>query len=251
MSIYDSARLARAYAFQRPRVHPEVVRAIRARLGLAEPVPRALDVGCGAGLSTAALQPLARTVVGLEPVAAMLAHRHDVAPGASFVIGRAEHLPFGGSAFDLLAAAGSLNYADLDAFLPEASRVLKPGGSLVIYDFSAARRIAGDPRLDQWFATFEARYPFPPDYDLDVRQLPFARAGLSLRSIDQLDVALAMTLESYVPYAMSETNVEAALTRGATEDEIARWCRATLSPIFEDGARTILFDAYIAWIEKQ
>ena len=55
---------------------------------------QALDVGCGAGLSTTALAPLARQVTGLEPVPAMLAHWRIVAPQARFVIGRAERLPF-------------------------------------------------------------------------------------------------------------------------------------------------------------
>lgn len=65
---------------------------------------RALDVGCGAGLSTAALAPLARQVIGLEPISAMLAHRQTVAPRAAFVIGQAERLPFPAGSFDLVAA---------------------------------------------------------------------------------------------------------------------------------------------------
>ena len=113
-SVYDSERLAVGYAFDRPPVHEQILRSAR----LARRADRALDVGCGAGLSTAALAPLARQVVGLEPVPAMLAHRRTVAPRARFVIGRAEWLPFPAESFDLVAAAGSLNYADL----PLASR---------------------------------------------------------------------------------------------------------------------------------
>ena len=75
--------------FDRPSsVHGEFVRSA----GLSRQADRALDVGCGAGLSTAALVPLARHVVGLEPIPAMLAHRRTVALQAQFVIAQAERV---------------------------------------------------------------------------------------------------------------------------------------------------------------
>jgi predicted TPR repeat methyltransferase len=52
-SVYDSERLAAAYAVDRPPVHQHILRAGR----LVRRAERALDVGCGAGLSTAALAP--------------------------------------------------------------------------------------------------------------------------------------------------------------------------------------------------
>ena len=93
--LYNSARLATGYAFARPAVHPLVIERIVAHGTLAaRSIGCALDVGCGAGRSTAALTAAARTIVGIEPAADMLAHRRAVAPGASFVLGRAEDLPF-------------------------------------------------------------------------------------------------------------------------------------------------------------
>jgi ubiquinone/menaquinone biosynthesis C-methylase UbiE len=96
--VYDGERLAAAYAFDRPPVHEQVVRLAR----LERRAFRALDVGCGAGLSTAALAPLARHVVGVEAASAMLAHRRTVAPHAGFVVGAAERLPFAAGSFDLV-----------------------------------------------------------------------------------------------------------------------------------------------------
>ena len=63
-SVYDSERLATAYAYDRPPIHEQILRSA----GLDRQVDRALDVGCGAGLSTAALAPVARQVIGLEPI---------------------------------------------------------------------------------------------------------------------------------------------------------------------------------------
>ena len=85
-SIYDSPRLAAGYAYDRPAVHGRIIEAAREHLHITSRLGRALDIGCGAGLSTAALEPLAKTVIGLEPVHAMLAHSRVVAPHALFVV---------------------------------------------------------------------------------------------------------------------------------------------------------------------
>lgn len=249
-SLYHSPRLAAGYARSRPPVHAQIVDAVRKRfeeLGI-ERAGLALDLGCGAGLSTEALSPLAARVVGLEPALPMLAHHAAAAPKALFVAGRAEELPFRDSAFDLLAAAGSLNYTNLALVLPEAARVLDPDGAFIVYDFSAGRRLVDDPRLDRWFASFEGRYPFPPGYAMDVRELGFADAGLRLVRFEEFHVVVAMTAGTYQAYAMSETNVEQAVASGVPEESIAAWCGETLGEIFGDGARDVLFDAYVAYI---
>ena len=249
-SIYDSPRLAAKYAHDRPPVHQHIIHAVGAHLRLTAPVARALDIGCGAGLSTAALAPLAESVVGLEPVRAMLAHRQVVAPQARFLVGRAERLPFPAGTFDLMTAAGSLNYADLGLFLPEAARVLAPDGVLVIYDFAAGRRLRGSTHLEEWFATFERTYPSPPDYDLDVRRVPYGEAGLHLDACRDLEVAVPMGLDAYLAYALGETNVEAAIVRGVPEAEIRGWCHRTLSPVFGAVSRDVLFDCYVAYVGR-
>src|SRR4051812_40844751 len=147
--IYHSARLAAGYAFAQPPVHPRVVERILAHVTLSDRhIERALDVGCGAGLSTAALTRFAGVVVGMEPAAPMLVHRRAVAPAAAFVVGQAEHLPFTAGSFDLVTAAGALNYADRERSLAEIARVLAPRGVLAIYDFSGGRRCREAVPLD-------------------------------------------------------------------------------------------------------
>ena len=249
-NVYDSLRMAAGYAFDRPPVHQHVVRAIGEHLRLTHRVTRALDVGCGAGLSTAALEPLARFVVGLEPVPTMLIHRRTVAPRAAFVAARAEQLPFAAESFDLLTAAGSLNYVDLALFLPEIARVLGKGGVLAIYDFSAGRRLRDSGALYAWYAAFERRYPPKPGYDLDVRGLAYKPSGLRLDAYEEFEVAVPMTFRSYLPYVMSETGVEMAISRGVAEGEIRNWCTSTLREVLDDTPTDVLFDAYVAYVRR-
>src|SRR6478752_3918231 len=131
--------MAAGYATSRPPVHPRVIERVYRELGRTTPFQRALDVGCGAGVSTRALTGFAQRCIGLEPAEAMLKWAAPLAPSAHFAVGTAEALPIGDRTVDLISAAGSLNYADLDLFFPEASRVLMPHGVLLVYDFTPGR----------------------------------------------------------------------------------------------------------------
>lgn len=241
--------MATGYAFSRPPVHPHIIRRIRQDLAIDQPVARALDIGSGAGLSAAALAPLARFVAGLEPVPSMLIHRRAVAPGASFVAAVAERLPFAAASFDLVTAAGSLNYVDIAAFLPELARVLTGRGVMVVYDFSAGRRLREDGRLEAWYGEFERRYPPKPGYEMDVKALAYEAAGLKLDAFTPFEVAVPMTWQAYVAYVMSETGVELAVARGVPEAEIRSWCESTLAGVLGDDPRDVLFDAYVAYVD--
>ncbi len=249
-SIYDSARLAESYAYHRPPVHQAIIKRIGELLGIEKKVSRALDVGCGAGLSTAALEPLAEFLIGIEPVPAMLMYRNVISRKAKFLVGKAEQLPVAGRSFNLMTAAGSINYADLDLFFPEVERVLTETGVLVVYDFSAGRRFATDNSLERWYIEFEQRYPPHPGYALDVTTLDYGQYGLRLSAYEPLEVAVPMSFDSYLAYALSETSVEQAINNGTPESEIRNWCQRTLAEVFSEGEREVLFDAYVALVQK-
>jgi SAM-dependent methyltransferase len=247
-SVYDSERLAAAYACDRPPIHEQILRTVR----LTRQADRALDVGCGAGLSTAALARLARQVTGLEPIPTMLRHRRTVAPHARFVIGQAERLPFAAGSFDLVTAAGSLNYTDLPSAFTEITRVLARDGTFLLYDFSPGRRSVSGDELATWFTSFEQRFPWPPGWEpFDVRELPLNAYGLRLADYTDVEVRLSMTFDAYLRYMLSETNVDDSIARGACSAEEARdWCRETLGAVFADGDVTVIIPGYIATLNN-
>jgi SAM-dependent methyltransferase len=231
--LFSSASMALGYARSRPPLHERIV----ALAGLPR-CSRALDIGCGSGLSTRALAGTAASSVGIEPVEAMVQVAAQVAPAASFVHGRAEALPFAARTFELLAAAGSLNYIDLDLFFPEARRVLAPNGLLFVYDFSQP--------LDDRFRDFKTRYPPPPGHarKLDPGILSALPSGFRLTRSQSFEIPLTMSPAAYVDYAMTETNVAHAIAQGTTEAEIRRWCsesfHATPPDIFFPGYFVVL-----------
>ncbi len=250
VDLFGNSELATGYARSRPAVHPHVIERVRAHLGLRGPLDRALDVGCGAGLSTGPLRELARWRLGTDPVEMMLRSGPTVAPGAHFAAARAEALPVRSRSIDLITAAGSLDYADLDRFFPEAARVLAPDGALVVYDFSPGRTFRDSTALDDWYEEFVRRYPRPrrKGRPLDPEMLARRASGFQLRGQERFEVRVTLDAASYADYALTETNVAHAIRNDESRATIRDWCASSLGPVFDGTTRAVLFRAYLAYL---
>ena len=243
-ALYNSPRLAAGYAHGRPPLHAPILSAIADRLHAIGAHVRGLDIGCGAGASTAALAAYADRTIGLDPAAAMIERARTVTPRARFVVGEAERLPFGESAFDLIAAAGSVNYSNVPLFLAEAARVLTRRGALIVYDFSQGT--GANASLDAWTGEFRREFADAGGYHLDVAQLPFDRSGLRLDFFRQFELRIPMADDAYLEYAMSETRVELAIAGGIPESSIRARLRRSLEPVFRGSSLDVCFRAYVA-----
>lgn len=248
MNPFGTEDMAAGYATSRPAIHPRVVEQIYGQLGRTGPFQRALDVGCGAGVSTRALLGFARSCIGLEPNEAMLKWASKIAPSAGFVVGTAEEIPLCDRSVDLITAAGSLNYAKLDLFFREAARVLMPDGALAVYDFSPGRSFRDETSLDEWFSSFHGRYPQPRHEarKLSPEILAESSPGFRVQSHRQFEIGITLTPTFYVDYMMTETNVAAAVRSGVPYSEIKSWCTETVAPVWNGPEREVLFRGYFA-----
>jgi len=122
----------------------------RFRAILAEPDTAVLDICCGTGDLTMALlkhRPSgARPILAADFARAMLARgaRKFERCGAVALEADALHLPLRSASMDLIVTAfGFRNLANYEAGLREFHRVLKPGGQLVILEFSEPGGLIG------------------------------------------------------------------------------------------------------------
>jgi ubiquinone/menaquinone biosynthesis C-methylase UbiE len=103
---------------------------------------RVLEVGIGTGLNLP-YYPADAIITGIELSPAMLAiarqRAADLGRDVDLHTGDAEHLPFGGAAFDTVVCALSLcTIPDPAAAIGEMKRVLVPGGRLLLLDHIAS-----------------------------------------------------------------------------------------------------------------
>jgi len=111
----------------------------RAVLRAVDPRPgrRILDVAAGTGTSAVPFAAAGAHVVACDFSLGMLEVGRRRQPGLPFVAGDALHLPFADAVFDTVTMSfGLRNVADTSAALAELLRVTKPGGRLVVCEFS-------------------------------------------------------------------------------------------------------------------
>ncbi len=123
---YDG--LADWYVDFRPAMPKTELDAFRRLLG--EGAGRCLDVGCGTGVSTAAIEALGWSTVGVDVSEDLLEIARS--RGLDVVRAAAEALPFPDAAFD--AAVSVWTHTDVDDFgvvLREIARILRPEGRFV------------------------------------------------------------------------------------------------------------------------
>ncbi|UNZ16349.1 class I SAM-dependent methyltransferase [Streptomyces sp. 891-h] len=121
------------YATYRPSYPGELFPAIEELAGIQLAGARVGDVGAGTGISTAQLLEHGADVVAIEPGEGMATRFRKTLPDAPLVRGDANALPLADASQDLLTYAQSWHWTDTTRAVPEALRVLRPGGSLVIW----------------------------------------------------------------------------------------------------------------------
>ncbi len=149
---------------------------------------RVLDLAAGTGVSTAELRRSGAQAIGCDFSLGMLqaGRTNKRRRRVPFVAGDALHLPFADAAFDAATISfGLRNVSDVPTALGEMARVVRPGGRLVICEFSSpvwppfrfvylkylmralpwiARRVASNPEAYVYLA--ESIRVWPPQQDL-------------------------------------------------------------------------------------
>ena len=144
-----------------------------------EPVERLLDLATGTADLALLCARHARSVVGADISEGMLSHgrtkvaRARLSDRVELVRAASESLPFPDGRFDAVTVAfGVRNFDDLDRGLREMRRVLRPGGRVLVREFSKARGLMGAlfrlyfhrvmPVVGRWVSGDASAYSYLP-----------------------------------------------------------------------------------------
>jgi SAM-dependent methyltransferase len=251
LELFQHSRVALGYASARPYLHPEVFSGVREVVRPAGPFRRALDVGCGTGLSSLALRDLAEEVVGVDAALDMLRHarRED---GIRYVASGAEALPFREGTFDLVVACGSMDWVDRPRFMPLAAELTRSGGWLVSLDFGDTGRSPDVPGLARWYdEVFLRACPRPPASDPMITEDEAVRHGFATPLHRDFASACPFTASQYAAFLMTESSVIAAVEYGRkTEAEVRAWLEGELAPLFGREPRRVAFGGYVQALRR-
>ncbi|MFF7737615.1 methyltransferase domain-containing protein [Streptomyces sp. NPDC007984] len=140
----EPARSARAHSFNaaaaqyaanRPSYPPALFDAIEDLTGRPLTGTRVADVGAGTGtgIATALLHARGADVVAVEPGDGMAAQFRRTLPGIPVIRGTGDALPLADASADLVTYAQAWHWTDPARAVPEALRVLRPGGALALW----------------------------------------------------------------------------------------------------------------------
>ena len=110
-----------------------------------EPGAAWLDVGSGTGaLSSAVIEHASpASLPGVDSSEGFVEHARSAVPGAEFVIGDAQTLPFDDGSFDVVVSGLVLNFVpDQRQAVAEMTRVARPGGTIAVYVWDYSGRMA-------------------------------------------------------------------------------------------------------------
>ncbi|MGW2522201.1 class I SAM-dependent methyltransferase [Streptomyces sp. NPDC001617] len=124
---------AAQYAANRPSYPPALLDAIEDLAGRPLAGARVADVGAGTGIATALLAARGADVVGVEPGEGMAVEFRRANPAIPIVRGNGDDLPLATDSVDFLTYAQAWHWTDTARAVPEALRVLRPGGALALW----------------------------------------------------------------------------------------------------------------------
>lgn len=213
---------------------PDVVAQRNKLLALLAPQPgeRALDIGCGPGLTTEALARAVGEqgrVAGVDIAPAMLAiarRRCESLPQVGFEQADVTRLPYADASFDVALASQVYEYVeDIDSALRELARVIRPGGRALLVDTdweSAVWASHDDARMRRVIETWNEHIPHP--------QLPRTlKRRMTQAGFDAVRVEVVPLLnidydpETYSVGMMKMIGHFATGRNGLTEADIAAW----------------------------
>ena len=149
---FDFKRVAQGYK-ERPYLHKQVIERFQKDVS-GELFSNGLDVGCGAGLSSKALKRICEHVTGADISLEMIAVAREVCGNSQeydFFVSSAEEIPPAKEKYDIVTAAGVIQWINRENFLRNLRKIIRERGNVLIYDFCISDRMKDSETYSEWW----------------------------------------------------------------------------------------------------
>ena len=250
--LFDSKRIAEGYR-KRPFLHKQVIEEVQRELNVTQ-FRNGLDVGCGAGLSTKALKLICDRVTGTDISEEMVFVAREMCPEKeyTFFVSKAEDIPKPDQLYDIVTAAGVVQWVEVGAFLKNINSFLDKGGMMLIYDFWISDKMKGESQYTHWYHNeYLKRFPKPPRNETVWTNKLVQRYGFQMQKQRKLQLEYSFDKEAFIQFMMIQSNVSAKIDgEGQSVEDIRIWFEDSLQEVFSSKERELIFDGYIWYIYK-
>jgi ubiquinone/menaquinone biosynthesis C-methylase UbiE len=252
MIYFKGKEETRRYSLYRPYIHPQVINIIKLTLQIKKLIKNVLDVGCGTGQSTIALLEIAEKVTGIDISEDMIAiaQKHE---RVKYMQAPAEDIPLPDSTFDTITVGLSFHWFDRSKFLPEAHRLLKPAGWLILYDNFFSGIMRENAEFKNWLTTeYTSKFPTPPRDSRSYEDKESSQYGFVFDKQKEYEEDITYNLDQLVGYITTMTNTIAVLKEGNIAfEEVVSWLVSSIKPFFKERNEcTFLYRGWIKFLKK-
>lgn len=250
---FDEKRIAEGYAKDRPYLHGQVMELLKEDLQIGEKFAYGLDVGCGAGLSTRALKSLCDRVAGIDISGEMVAAAKALYgnQNAAFYQSSAEEIKGWDHVFDIVTAAGVVNWVNEKKFLSSLRSVMKDRGILLVYDFWITDQMEGNSAYTNWWHDcYLKEFPRPLRKEYIWTQEMTYPYGFEIKKQKNFYLSCEFDREAFIRFMMLQSNVNVQVSeKGRSVDEIRQWFDRTLKESFAEEKKILVFEGYYWCLE--
>lgn len=169
-----------------------------------------------------------------------------------FFICGAENVPIPENPYDIVTAAGMVQWVDVKKFLKCMDKIMCMNGILLIYDFGITDQKTDDCGYhDWWHNQYLVKFPRPYRNETVWKQEDVNEYGFQIRKQVTYEMKYEFQLDEFIRFMMIQSNVNTKIETGRiTIEEASQWFYSTLQPIFMQEKRTLIFNGYSWYIER-
>jgi len=178
------------------------------------------------------------------------AYRHEC---ITYTKATAEERLFEPDSFDIITVSSGIHWFDIERFLAESNRVLKPDQWLIIYDSFFSGEMLGAETFHNWYSvTYAEKFPPPArnnSYNWSNENL--STKNFTLVNEQQLSYNIEFTIEQLVLYLTTQSNITAQVEQGGTSyEDVEKWLYQQLEPFFATEKATLFFGGWIKYLQN-